>query len=111
MTEPTVTVLQRVKSRSFALGALVVMFFVGIVLLFMFRELRSITSSTNEIVKRENARLEKENEQLKFVIDRQAIPAIVFMAGEVQRLGGTPPRVLLGSQHPPFTPPTEGSTP
>lgn len=47
------------------------------------------------------------NAATEYMLNKQAIPAIVYMIGQIEELGGRPPRVLLEPSEPPFTPPKQ----
>lgn len=69
--------------------------------------IETVTRSTNDVVKNELAQRDAQIKQLNFVLEQQAIPAITFMADEIDRLGGEPPKVLLTPTGPPFVPPRQ----
>lgn len=74
-----------------------------------YRELRRITANTNTVVTQENTRkddeiadLQAQLDGLTFVLQEQAVPAIIAMGDQITALGGDPPEVILDpSQAPP----------
>lgn len=68
---------------------------------------REVAADTNQIVKQQLAQSEQQIQKLNFVLEQQAIPAITYMAEEIDRLGGKPPKVLLTPTGPPFVPPAQ----
>ena len=78
---------------------------VAIALLVYAYRLEQVAQDTNHILKVEVQEKDKQIAALNFVLEQQAIPAVTFMAEEIDRLGGKPPKVLLTPTGPPFVPP------
>lgn len=64
--------------------------------------LEVVARDTNGVVKREVPRLEKQNAQATYMLNKQAVPAIVAMFAQIEALGGKPPKVLISPTEPPF---------
>ena len=80
---------------------------VAVALLVYAYRLEALAQNTNHILKVEVQEKDKQVTGLNFVLEQQAIPAITFMAEEIDRLGGKPPKVLLTPTGPPFVPPAQ----
>lgn len=50
------------------------------------------------------AKLEAEKVTDDYVLNKQAVPALVYLIKQVEELGGKPPPVLLNPEEPPFDP-------
>lgn len=50
------------------------------------------------------AKLEAEKVTDDYVLNKQAIPALVYLIEQVETLGGNPPPILLNPEEPPFAP-------
>ena len=80
---------------------------VAIALLVYAYRLEQVAQDTNDILKTEVQEKDSQIAALNFVLEQQAIPAVTFMAEEIDRLGGKPPKVLLTPTGPPFVPPAQ----
>lgn len=94
-----------------AFVALVVSLAANTATLIVARDVHNITASTNETVKvqvpglrRQLRQEQKQNTALMFVLNKQAVPAILEMARLLEEAGVKPPLVLLSPDKPPFKP-------
>lgn len=40
-----------------------------------------------------------------YILTKQAVPELIYMSGQITKLGGTPPQILLTETKPPFVAP------
>jgi hypothetical protein len=78
-------------------GALIIVAFTA-----QFVLLWSSSRSNHDAITKQIPALEKTIADQQYVINQQAVPAIVYMLEHLREAGITPPSVLLGPQHPPF---------
>lgn len=74
-------------------------------LLFYAYRLESLARDTNHIL---NVEVQEKDAQIaaqQYIIEKQAVPAIVYMTRAMREGGLTPPDVLLHPNEPPFNPP------
>lgn len=103
-----------------AIGASVAFALMGVAMIAMFVELRGLSASNNRLLEaqipslettidRRDATIKSKDQQidaLTFIVNKQAVPAIVWLSGRVEALGGGSPRILLGPDQPPFKAPS-----
>jgi hypothetical protein len=75
----------------------------GALLVSLYR-VETVARDTNHILQVEVQEKDTHIEELNFVVNQQAVPAIIYMTREMRRAGLTPPEVLLSPSEPPFTP-------
>lgn len=55
-------------------------------------------------LQRQITKLEAENAETDYVLNKQAVPAVIYLIKQVEALGGKPPQILLNPKEPPFDP-------
>lgn len=55
-------------------------------------------------LQRQIRKLEEENAATEYVLNQQAVPAVIYLLRQVEMLGGKPPQILLNPEEPPFNP-------
>jgi hypothetical protein len=68
------------------------------------RETRLAAKEARRLVALENEKQEAQIASLNFVLNEQAIPAVVDLLAILEANGIKPPRVLLGPSQPPYEP-------